>query len=71
MSLGRGASSRGFTFSKYHDAGDGRFTFEELVDVPDHVRRHRALNGIMFASTLTVVDGPLGLGVLGVAWSDP
>lgn len=56
-------SSRAFDDGAYRRAGRGRVSFSELRDPEHTIRRHRALNVTTFASTLTLMSGPLDLDI--------
>ena len=58
------AGARSFNAGAFYDAGGGRVGFVEVVDPEEELRRHRALSATTFASTLTLVDEPLGLAVI-------
>lgn len=57
-------SSRAFDDGAYEQAGAGTVTFAELADPERTIRRHRALNATIFASTLTLLSEPLDLEVV-------
>jgi hypothetical protein len=64
LSLVTHASSRGFTFGEFIETADGGVTFNELAEPVKTIRQHRALSAATYASTLTVISGPLALGIL-------
>jgi hypothetical protein len=58
---------RAFSAGEFIAHDDGTASFRELADPPHEVRRHRQLNASTFASTLSILSGPLQLDVFGPA----